>query len=455
MTEIIRAVKFGYEMTPEIKRLLCDFRDMLNFCLSRAFETNSFSIKALHHACYSELKARYDYNSQYFISAIKVAVSMLSSWKKTRGERPVARKLFIEFSPLLTHFEGDKLRISVKPREFLTIPLKFGSYQEKFIKLWREGKLRIGEIMMNEHWVIVPFKQEIDLTRPDECIAIDVNECNITAVDSSGNCWKIDTSKLRAIHEAYSRKLRRIQRIGDSKVKKILYAKYSGRRKRRAHDLLHKLTKWLSEITKGKTLIMEDLRNIRRAINRKVKRYNRFSKRIQPVSLRNKKLKRRLNTWSFRKLQFLLEYKHKLNGFDVVYLNPHKTSSICSRCGERIAPMERRCQNCGIDRHINACLNMLKMWGVSGSPESLSVSVMKLGCQGLYADEVNPAELRGEVEFFDTLKYLLSSYALTSPIKRDGKRVSSRRSIRGERVTQQAYVRGETQWQNSHPQLNC
>ncbi|MEM3615954.1 MAG: hypothetical protein QXX09_04815 [Candidatus Methanomethylicia archaeon] len=106
MTEIIRAVKFGYEITPEIKRLLYDFRDMLNFCLSKAFETNSFSIKAFHHACYNELKARYDYNSQYFISAIKVAVSMLSSWKRTRGERPVARKLFIEFSPLLTHFEG-------------------------------------------------------------------------------------------------------------------------------------------------------------------------------------------------------------------------------------------------------------------------------------------------------------------------------------------------------------
>ncbi|MEM1883312.1 MAG: zinc ribbon domain-containing protein, partial [Candidatus Bathyarchaeia archaeon] len=149
--------------------------------------------------------------------------------------------------------------------------------------------------------------------------------------------------------------------------------------------------------------LMEDLRNIRKAINHKVKRYNGFSKRIQPVSLRNKNFKRRLNTWNFRKLQFLLEYKHKLNGFDVVYLNPHKTSSICSRCGGKIAPRERRCQNCGIDRHINACLNMLKMWGVSGSPESLSVSVMKLGCQGSYADEVNPAELREEVEFFDTL----------------------------------------------------
>ena len=253
---------------------------------------------------------------------------------------------------------------------------------------------------MNEHWIIVPFKQEIDLTKPDERIAIDVNETNVTAVDSSENCLKIDISKLRAIHEAYSNKLRRIQRIGDSKAKKRLYAKYSGRRKRKIHDLLHKLTKKLSELTKGKTLIMEDLKNIKNSVNRRVKKYNGFSRRIQLVSLRSRNLKRRLNTWNFRKLQFLLDYKHKLNGFDVIYLNPYKTSSLCSRCGGMIAPMEHTCPVCGLDRHINACMNMLKMWRGSGSTESLPMSVMKLGCQGVYADEVNSAKLREEVGIF-------------------------------------------------------
>lgn len=68
--------------------------------------------------------------------------------------------------------------------------------------------------------------------------------------------------------------------------------------------------------------------------------------------------------------------------------------------------MEKTCPKCGLDRDINACLNMLKMWRGSGSAESLSVSVMKLGCQGLYADEVNPAELREEVKFFDSLEQL-------------------------------------------------
>ena len=400
MVEIIRTVKFSYEPTAETKRLLHDFRDMLNFCLQRAFETNSFSIKKLHHACYKRLRAKYNYNSQYIVSAIKVAVSMISSWKRTKGRKPVAKKLFIQFSPLLTRFEGDKLRISIKPREFLTIPLKFGSYQQRFIEKWKKGKLRIGEIVMNEHWIIVPFKREIDLAKPDESIAIDVNETNITAVDSKGNCLKIDTSILRETHMAYANKLRKIQKIEDSKVKKRLYKKYSGKRKRKVQDLLHKLTKDLSEIVKDKTVLMENLKKIRKSINRKHKAFNKYSGKVQRVSMHSKRLKGRLNSWNFRKFQSLLDYKHKMNGFDVEYLDPHNTSSVCSRCGGKIAPMEKECSKCGLDRDINACVNLLKMWGGSGSPESLSMSVMKLGCQGLKADEVNQAELRGEVGRF-------------------------------------------------------
>lgn len=96
----------------------------------------------------------------------------------------------------------------------------------------------------------------------------------------------------------------------------------------------------------------------------------------------------------------MLDYKHKLNGFDVVYLNPYKTSSSCSKCGGKIAPMEKACPTCGLNRDMNACLNLLRMWGSSGSPESFSVSVMKLGCQGVHADAVNPAELREEAHGF-------------------------------------------------------
>ena len=38
----------------------------------------------------------------------------------------------------------------------------------------------------------------------------------------------------------------------------------------------------------------------------------------------------------------VLDYKHRSNGFDVVYINPYRTSSTCTRCGGWIAPMERK-----------------------------------------------------------------------------------------------------------------
>ena len=183
-------------------------------------------------------------------------------------------------------------------------------------------------------------------------------------------------------------------------MKKRLYKKYSGKRKRKVQDLLHKLTKDLSEIVKDKTVLMENLKKIRKSINRKHKAFNKYSGKVQRVSMHSKRLKGRLNSWNFRKFQSLLDYKHKMNGFDVEYLDPHNTSSVCTRCGGKIAPMEKECSKCGLDRDINACVNLLKMWGGSGSPESLSMSVMKLGCQGLKADEVNQAELRGEVGRF-------------------------------------------------------
>lgn len=45
--------------------------------------------------------------------------------------------------------------------------------------------MKVGQIQMNSKWIIIPFKEEIDLTKPDVGVAVDVNETNITAVNSS------------------------------------------------------------------------------------------------------------------------------------------------------------------------------------------------------------------------------------------------------------------------------
>jgi len=97
----------------------------------------------------------------------------------------MAKKLFMQLDPQLYKFYGDSIRISVRPRQFIFLKLKYGEYQRKFVEAWREGKLRTGEITINETKIIVPFKKVVDPQDPNDWIAIDVNESNVTAVSSN------------------------------------------------------------------------------------------------------------------------------------------------------------------------------------------------------------------------------------------------------------------------------
>jgi putative transposase len=75
-----------------------------------------------------------------------------------------------------------------------------------------------------------------------------------------------------------------------------------------------------------------------------------------------------LHNWNFRRLQFYIDYKAKLNGLPVEYINPRGTSSLCPICGGRLAPNGHRlmkCLRCGYenDRDVTAGINMLRMRG--------------------------------------------------------------------------------------------
>ena len=122
---------------------------------------------------------------------------------------------------------------------------------------------------------------------------------------------------------------------------------------------------------------MEDLKCLRRTVNRKVKKLNRYNHKIEKISVNNKFMKFRLNSFPFRMIQFYIQYKALFNGSPVYFVNPKNTSKICFVCGGTINASEKFCKNCGLDRDINACLNLLKMWGLP-PPESLSNAKMTL-----------------------------------------------------------------------------
>ncbi|MEM3832442.1 MAG: transposase [Thermoprotei archaeon] len=356
--EIVLSVPFVYEVNDEVRKLLEDFRDMVNFCIGFAVERRITSYAKLRKSVYEEWKGRWDYSTHFCHSACKIALAMLKSFRRlkrkglAKGDRPEARKLFMQLDPQLYKFYGDRIRISVKPRRFLFIDLKYGEYQRRFIDAWREGKLRTGEITINETKIIVPFKKDVDLSNPSDWIAIDVNESNVTGVSTNPHVMRVE-SNLRTIHTTYFNIIRRIQRLKKFKPKTAeeLLKKYSGRRKRKAKDECHKISRKIVDFAKRHKVgvIMEDLKGIRKRIN--------FSKNLN----------RRLHSWNFRRLQSYIEYKAKLEGLPVVYVNPKNTSSLCPMCGGRLAPNGYRLVKCECgyesDRDVTACLNMLRMRG--------------------------------------------------------------------------------------------
>jgi putative transposase len=71
-----------------------------------------------------------------------------------------------------------------------------------------------------------------------------------------------------------------------------------------------------------------------------------------------------LHRWSFRRLQRIIEYKAKLAGLNVVYVDARGTSTLCPICGEKLSPNGHRfmrCSSCGLeeDRDVIAVRNLL------------------------------------------------------------------------------------------------
>jgi len=309
---------------------------MVNEAVRVASERRITSRFRLIKAIYEPFK-KYGLHTHYTLNACEVACGLIRNRK--RRKTPYIRRAFLKLDNQTFKIENGTLRIPMKPRQFIYIPLKMGDYQRRFLS---DPTLKMGSVTITASKVVLAFVKTAEVIEPMGYVAIDTNERSIDLADSNGKLRRYDISELQRIHHVYFEKRRRIQRkfCGDRRKSQNLQAKYREREKDRTEQLIHRVSKDIVKKAKEKGfgIILEQMKYIRKSVNRKVLAVNKFNGKVQRISKHSKRLKRRLNSWSFRKLQRFIEYKACWEGVKVIYVNPRGTSQTCPICGCKEKP---------------------------------------------------------------------------------------------------------------------
>ena len=180
---------------------------------------------------------------------------------------------------------------------------------------------------------------------------IDRNEKNVTIASSISLVEKFDTTRIAMLKANYSIVKSHLIR-NDRRIRKWVFTKYGQKQTYLENYELHRISKQIVEKARKLNffVVMEDMKGIR--------------KLYRKGNWKGRNLRRRLNSWSFYKLQKMIEYKAKWEGLKVIYVPPNKTSSTCATCGSKVVECAERkvwCPKCKtlMDRDENAAKNIL------------------------------------------------------------------------------------------------
>ena len=84
-----KAVRQRYQASPELLRLLDEFRRMVNICVMIGIEQNISSLKTLASRTYPRLSR--DVLGYYRLGAISAATGIIHNYRKAKNKNPLTR----------------------------------------------------------------------------------------------------------------------------------------------------------------------------------------------------------------------------------------------------------------------------------------------------------------------------------------------------------------------------
>jgi IS605 OrfB family transposase len=295
----------------------------------------------VHHLVYHSLKKATRLSAQMIIRCIS----------KTVDAYKLDRKRKRTFKPLgaITY---DSRILSYKPENHVSIWSVVGRLKIPFVchnpKLIPYIKGEADLVTKKGKWFLFQTVEvpEDDVIDVEDFIGIDFGIVNL-ATTSDGKTMSGQT--LNQYREKRQRIRSSIQAKGTKGAKKLLKKRLSGREKRAASIANHTIAKRIVETAKesNRGIALENLKGIRKNGNKKGKAF-----------------RSKLGKWSFYQLRCYIEYKAKLAGIPIVFVDPRYSSQMCSQCyriGSRNGE-SFKC-SCGYSEHsdINAALNIRQL----------------------------------------------------------------------------------------------
>lgn len=292
-----------------LRRTLTQANAACDYISQVAWEERTFGRNKLHPKVYSICKVQFGLSAQMVCRAIKKVVDAYYVTKHTQHTfRPLGG---IAYDSRILSYKSDSVSIwTVDGR--LTIPFVAGEHQAALLAS-QKGETDLVLIRGEFYLCATCDIKEPAQFEPLDVLGVDLGIVNI-ATDSDG--VRYSGKHLNNIRRRRRKQRKALQKVGTKSARRKL-KKLSGKERRFATDVNHRISKQIVEKAKGtnRAIAMEELTGIRSRVRlRKSQRDN-------------------LHSWAFHQLGLFVEYKAQREGVPKLAIDPRNSSRECAICG--------------------------------------------------------------------------------------------------------------------------
>lgn len=312
----------------KLARTVNQFADACNYALQVARRDNLWNKFALHRAVYHELRERFGLTANLAVRAI----ARVGKRKGRKAKGFKATSVDYDQRILSVNLADEVVSLSTTDGR-VKVPMHIAEYQRQLLRTAKS--IQGGQLVRRRgSWYVHLWCEYEDppVLDPQGFLGVDLGIVNI-ATDSDGETYS--GQHLNSVRHRHRRLRKKLQKKGTKSAKRRL-KKLSGKERRFANDLNHRISKRIVAKAQrtGRGIALEDLQGIR-----------------ERVRLR-KPQRAALHSWAFRDLVQKIQYKAERAGVPVVFVDPRNTSRQCPACGHteranRPTQALFRCVACG------------------------------------------------------------------------------------------------------------